>query len=94
MDACQSWVFVCRKAFDPTSALKWFGENPVRVAPNGPWQLKGRWGALANKWAVDLNAVEQEGPCADFYKTVHNYLGKEGECREYRIPKKSPVKSL
>ena len=72
LDVRQSWVFVCRKAFDPTSAKKWFKDNRVKVHPRGPWETVNG-GRVQNKWPVD--GGHGEGPCDDFYKTVNNYLG-------------------
>jgi hypothetical protein len=77
-----AWVFVCRKAFDPTSAQEWFkdSKNTPKVHPQGPWETVdgGRSQCL---WAAD--GIHGKGPCDDFYKAVHNYLGSVGECREY-----------
>ena len=82
LDARQSWVFVCRKAFDPTSAKEWFKDpaNKPKVFPNGPWETADG-GRAQYLWAVD--GRYGAGPCDDFYKSVHNYLHDHGECREY-----------
>ena len=82
LDPGQSWVFVCRKSFDPTSALEWFQNptNSTKVHPKGPWETVDG-GRSQYLWAV--NGKYGEGPCDDFYKTVNNHLWRAGECREY-----------
>ena len=82
LDPGQSWVFVCRKAFDPTSAQEWFKDptNNTKVHPQGPWETVDG-GRSQYLWAA--NGKYGEGPCDDFYKTVNNYLWRAGECREY-----------
>jgi hypothetical protein len=82
LDPGQSWVFVCRKAFDHTSAQKWFKDptNNTKVHPQGPWETVDG-GRSQYLWAAD--GRYGAGPCDDFHKTVHNYLGRVGECREY-----------
>lgn len=78
----ESWVFVLRKAFDPTSAQEWFKDpdNEPKVYPHGPWETVDG-GRLQHLWAAD--GRYGAGPCEDFYNTVNKYLGREGECREY-----------
>ena len=41
LEAAQPWVFVCRKAFAPTSAQKWFKDplNEPKAHPQGPWEI-------------------------------------------------------
>ena len=73
-----SWVFVCRKAFDPTSAQQWFKDpkNTPKVYPQGPWETVDG-GRSQHLWAA--NGGHGAGPCDDFYRTVNNYLGRVGE---------------
>ena len=77
-----AWVFVCRQAFDPASAQEWFkdSKNTPKVHPQGPWETVDG-GRSQYLWAAD--GIHGKGPCDDFYKAVHNYLGSVGECREY-----------